>query len=319
MENENLNVFINLYRHINSSVLPLRYGYQLSERHQRFAQIKDAEFDSKATDNQRGDERKKGRKHYRGILKVKNENKSLKSHEFEGQWVLEPPFRDDEYNSIVTGFRPSLENLRGSLSVTRHIDGLLKDNKINATDIIDYLHPLYLEGNIKTSNDVQAAYEKSILPIKQGKPIISAGGDDNIVDSGADIVNVAGTLPGDNSGDPTSDDLKLPLKYKKLPLKSVKYDYVMADAFIEDAGTQDNKIWVKLINSKGKKQTLYSFSTREHLKEHHEVSLNYLKSRIGHRAVLAICTSPPYSGVLAESVTSIALQLLSKNNSGLHG
>ena len=313
MTHESLKVFINLYRHINSSVLPLRYGCKLSERHQRFAEIRHAEFDEKATDNQRGDEREKGRKHYKGILVVKNKNRSLRNHEFEGQWVLEPPFRDNEYDSVVTGFRPSLENLRGSLSVTRHIDGLLKDNKINSTDIIDVMHPLYLDGNIKTSNDVQSAYETLILPGKQSKPIISTGSDDGIVGNGNDIVSTAGALSGDTSGDPIGDDLKMPLRYEKLPLKSVKYEYVMADAFIENAGVEGNKIWVKVINSKGEEQTLYSFATREHLKVHHEVSLDYLKSRVGHRALLAICTSAPYSGVLAESVTSIALQLLSRN------
>lgn len=312
MTHESLKVFINIYRHINSSVLPLRYGCKLSEPHQRFAEIRDAEFDVKATDNQRGDERDKGRKHYKGILSVRNENRSLRNHEFEGQWVLEPPFRDNEYDSVVTGFRPSLENLRGSLSVTRHIDGLLKDNKINSNDIINVLHPLYLEGSIKTSNDVQSVYETQILPGKQNEPIISTGSDDPIVDSGNDIVSTATTLSGDTSSDQTDDDLKMPLRYKQLPLKSVKYEYVLADAFIENAGVEGNKIWVKVINSKGEEQTLYSFAIREHLKAHHEVSLEYLKSRVGHRALLAICTSEPYSGVLAESVTSIALQLLSR-------
>ena len=88
----------------------------------------------------------------------------------------------------------------------------------------------------------------------------------------------------------------------------------MADAFIEDAGTNGNKIWASIINSKGEKQLLTSFSIRDHLKDHHQLTLEYLKSRIGHRALIAICMSDPYKGTLAESVTSISLQLLSKKS-----
>ena len=55
---------------------------------------------------------------------------------------------------------------------------------------------------------------------------------------------------------------------------------------------------------------LHSFKQREHLAAHHQKTFEYLQSRIGQRAHFAVCMSEPCKGFLAESVTSIALQLM---------
>ena len=310
-----MNVFINIYRHINSSVLPLRFGINLKERHQRFAFIENAMLNEKLTNNQREFEKKKGREFYSGILNIKSENRRDTSHKLEGMWNIEPSPNDGESPSVVTGLKPEFEDLRSSAAVTNHIEGLLKANRISTQDIIDYMHPIYLEGGIRSSNDVEDVYRDLILPVKEGKPIISAGNDQGIIDSGDDIISTIADLPQPEEETPVDEGLTAPLVYEPLRLKpSIKYQYVMADAYIDDAGTDGNRVWAKIINSKGEKQLLASFTMRDHLKPHHELTLDYLKSRIGHRALIAICMSDPYKGTLAESVTSISLQLLSKKS-----
>ena len=83
-----------------------------------------------------------------------------------------------------------------------------------------------------------------------------------------------------------------PLVFKELLLKpTIKFRYVMADAFVIDAGRRQDCIWVKVINSKGDEQELTSFSVRSHLAQHHDRTLDYLTSRVGQRAFMAICIS----------------------------
>ena len=84
----------------------------------------------------------------------------------------------------------------------------------------------------------------------------------------------------------------------------------MADAYIENAWIEDGKIWIDVIGTSGQIKRLHSFKQRDHLIQHHKLALDYLKSRIGQRGYFAICMSDPCKGFLAESVTSIALQLM---------
>ena len=310
-----MKVFIGLKAHINSSVLPLRFGISLTEPRQQYAVLENAQIQQEATDNQRGDEKAKGRQHFTGRLLIKSTNRRDVGYKCEGQWVLQPSRIDGQNPSVVTGLMPEKENIKSSNAVTKHIENMLKKNQITTQDIIDYMYPVYVDGGIKSSNEVDDIYRDLILPVKEGKPIISTGNDQGIIDSGDDIISTITDLPQPEEEAPIDEGLMAPLVYEPLQLKpSIKYQYVMADAYIDDAGTDGNKVWAKIINSKGEKQLLASFTMRDHLKPHHELTLDYLKSRIGHRALIAICMSDPYKGTLAESVTSISLQLLSKKS-----
>jgi hypothetical protein len=65
----------------------------------------------------------------------------------------------------------------------------------------------------------------------------------------------------------------------------------MADAYVEDAWTANDKIWVRVIGSNGENTDLHSFKQRDHLAVHHQKTLEYLQSRIGQRAHFAVCMS----------------------------
>ena len=73
---------------------------------------------------------------------------------------------------------------------------------------------------------------------------------------------------------------------------------------------KDEKIWIEVLGTSGEHTRLHSFKQRDHLAVHHQNALRYLQSRIGQRAHFAVCMSQPCKGFLAESVTSIALQLM---------
>jgi hypothetical protein len=84
----------------------------------------------------------------------------------------------------------------------------------------------------------------------------------------------------------------------------------MADAYIEDAWIENGKVLIDVIDTNGQTKRLHSFKQRDHLIQHHKLALDYLQSRIGQRGYFALCMSDPCKGFLAESVTSITLQLM---------
>ena len=106
-------------------------------------------------------------------------------------------------------------------------------------------------------------------------------------------------------------NIRTKMIHKTLDLtRNVKYRYVMAEAYIVDTGRENKRIWVDVINSKGQTQRLCSFARRSRLSHHHEKTFDYLSARKEQRGLFAICVSSRYRGLLAESVTSIALQLM---------
>ena len=102
------------------------------------------------------------------------------------------------------------------------------------------------------------------------------------------------------------------MSYKPLPIEGVKYQYVLADAYIENVRIENDCIAFSCINSKGEVQEMHSFklSPRPHLNSLHTYAFNYLKDREQQRALFAICDTDPCRGFIAESVTAISLQLM---------
>ena len=310
-----MKVYVNQYGHINKSVLPLRFGISINKAHQSFADIENANFDPIGTENQRRDEIDRGNKHYLGTLLINKDNINDGLYSCIGRFVIGPPskylIRDREKRDVVvTALRPEIENLKSDIATTKHLDGMLKRNRITTQEIIDFLHPAYLDGKITESNDIEEILADKIKPARQKieKPISSS--DRVIIENAPEIIETIGNF--DSGLDIVTDnENKEPLLFKPLSLKSsVKFSYVMADAYIIDAGQKNDRVWITIINSKSEEQTLESFSMRPHLRQHHDRAAEYLKSRIGDRAFFAICVSDKYNGVLAESVTSIALDLM---------
>jgi hypothetical protein len=183
---------------------------------------------------------------------------------------------------------------------------MLKRNQITKNELIEYFHPAYINGLIKDSNDCEEIYRK----LKNSRPeefLPASKSDELILQSAEEITEVV------NQFDIEQTQLNEKLTYKELHLSpSIKYKYVMADAYIDHTWQAEDKIWIRAVNSKGELQDFHSFKTREHLSQHHQYAFEYFKSRVGQRAYFAICMSEPCRGFLAESVTSIALQLMRK-------
>ena len=303
-----MEIFINEHGKLNKAVLPLRFGFSINQTHQSFATLSNAVFDRKGTSTQRGDEIERGNKHYLGNLIVNKENKNDGYHEHKGRFIIAPPPHGRDLDRLITALREDGENLKNDIATTKHLEGMLKRNKITTNEIIEHLHPAYITGKIMESNDIEDIFTEIIVPsrIKTNFPMSDV--DQGFAEEGDEITGAAEDIDVEDEGE--YEEIA-PLVYKKLNLKpSIKYTYVMADAHILDAGKGDDHIWLKVINSKGVEQVLKSFSIRAHLSHHHERAFEYFSSRKGQRAFMAICNTGKYSGVLAESVTSIYLGLM---------
>ena len=300
-----MKVFIGLNGHTNQESLPLRFGISITETHQQFASLEDDSFDPNGTNRQRQDEIERGNKHYRGTLAIPNVEQGKEPYRCLCRVVLGIPKNDQQSPPVVTIL--TQEYSHGDLTVTKHISGMVKRGRISLEDIINFLHPEYMAGNVKDSNDVEEIYSSTILP-SRSDPITSTSiNDAAIIESSSDILNVIESFSIEDS-----ELLSVPT-FKKIPLNNkVKYNYLMADAYIADAYMKDDKIFIDVIGTNTEITHLHSFKQRDHLFHHHQISLKYLQSRIGQRAYFAVCTSKPCKGFLAESVTSISLQLMKR-------
>lgn len=300
-----MKVYLGLRGHTNSESLPLRFGIQITEIHQQFCTLEDAIFDPDGTDRQRQDEINRGNKHYTGQLCVPNAVKGGEDHKLQCRVVLGAPKLSDQLPPIVTILTNSYSH--GDLTVTKHISGMVKRGRITAEDIIDYLHPAYAAGKIHDSNDVEEIYALKICQDRVPDALPKSKADVAILESAEEIKEAIESFSIDDT------DLQAPPTFKRLDLSDhVKYKYTMADAYIEDAWMGDGKIWIKVLGSDGTSTDLHSFVQRDHLAFHHKKAFKYLESRVGQRAHFAVCLSEPCKGYLAESVTSIALQLMRK-------
>lgn len=297
-------VFIGINGHANAVSLPLRLGVRISEKHQQFAVLEDAEYDDIGTRGQRPDEFDKGNRHYIGELSVRNENPAKNEpYKLKCRVVLGSPQNSTQNPPVVTILR--LDGNKGDMTVTRHLEGMLKRGKITVEDLRNVFHPAYLRGEILSSNDCDDAYEKYI---RSSAKVDSS----NTAESIAIMKNPQPVVDVINNVGVEDVSLKSPLTYEKLPIANVRYEYVMADAYIENVRIEDDRIKFSMINSKGVLQEVHSFklSSRPHLSSQHKYALDYLKGRDQQRAMFAICNSGECRGFIAESVTAISLQLM---------
>lgn len=304
-----IKVFISLNGHANNVSLPLRMGMRLTTKNQQFATLKNADFDETGTNSQRVVEVEKfQRKHYTGTLSIANEDEaSTEVYEMECRVVLEMPASPNNRPIIVTILRR--ENNKGDLTVTRHLEGMLKRGKINIDDIIRHFHPAYVRDKIRNSNDCEDIFTRIIAT-----PV-------NEID---DLQEEIGTTKPEEvisaiSGAFSEDvDLKFPARFKKLQIGGVRYSYVLADCYVEDVWMHNEKIMLRCLDSKGDSREIHSFKIRDHLSLHHKYTFNYLRERIHQRAIFAVCNSEPCKGLLAESVTSILLQLMRSSSASTY-
>ena len=297
-----MKVFLGLNGHTNSESLPLRFGIRIEKLHQQFCILQNAIKDQEGTKRQRQDEIERGNEHYRGELLVPDLDKNNAPHSFKCRVVLGVPKLDHQSPPIITLLR---DGSRGDMTVTQHISGMVKRGKITSDDIINYLHPAYIADKIKNSNDVEEIISNSMISKPASSVQTVSTSDELILSSAAEIKAIIESFPIEGV------ELEAEPNFKRLKLSNrVKYQYSMADAYVEDVWTTNDKIWVRVKGSNGESSDLHSFKQRNHLAVHHQKTLEYLKSRIGQRAHFAVCMSDPCKGFLAESVTSIALQLM---------
>lgn len=299
-----MNIFLGINGHANNSSLPLRLGIRITQTHQQYSKLESSSYDESGTRGQRQQEIEDGKKHYVGILVIPNEDKNISNpYRLECRVVLAEPRSVRESPPVVTVLKT--DNNTGDLTVTRHLEGMLKRGKINPDDLIKIFHPAYIKGDIKSSNDCEEIFEKNI---RNSTDIISS----NDTTVAALIRNPEPVIKAIEEVSNDDADLKAPPKFKKMNLTGVKYDYVMADAYISDVRLENDSIKLNCINSQGVEQLLHSFklSPRPHLSALHKYAFDYLKERENQRAVFAICTSENCRGYIAESVTAIALQLM---------
>ncbi len=299
----NMDIFLSLNGHTNNSSLPLRFGIKISQTHQQFSVLEGAVLDEVSTKMQRQYEIEDGRRHYIGTIYIPNEDKQNDGMRFPCRVVLSEPRTERELPRVITIL--SKDSNAGDLTVTKHLEEMQKRGKISTNDLITVFHPAYTRGELKSSNDCEDVYSKYV----KGKTKI-----DTFNDAAASSMlnNPEPIIYAMNSSKIEDTALHAPLQFTKLPISNVRYEYVMADAYIDKVQIENDMIKLECINSKGTAQELHSFklSPRPHLRKLHEYAFNYLKEREGQRAIFAICTSKPCEDFIAESVTAISLQIM---------
>jgi hypothetical protein len=297
-------VFISIFGHANSVSLPLRMGMVITEKHQQFAQLSEAQYDEIGSKNQRQSEIERGNRHYTGILEIPHSDENINSpYKLQCRVVLAQPKHHDQSPPVVTILK--LDGNAGDMTVTKHIERMLKRAQISVQDLLDIFHPAYVRGEIQSSNDCEDIYRYKVEPLKLDLSSIGPA-EKEILKNPQPVVQAI----VDNEIDDV--ELKGPLQFRKISIPNVKYEYVIADAYIENVRVEDDMIKFRCIDSKGHERELHSFklSPRKHLSALHEYAIKYLQSRQEQRALIAICNSEPCKGFFAESVTAISLQLM---------
>lgn len=304
-----MRLYLSIFGHANKASLPLRFGVSLTEKRQQFCELANAIFDEEGTSQQRAAEIEKGRKHYSGELIIRKPDDSSNFDPMPCRVVVESPNSADQAPRVVTIL--TMGDVKGDLTVTRHIEGMLKRNQIQPSDLIEVFHPAYRNGNLKDSNDCEELWREHICSKEQPVEVVDQGNRKVQESLISDSSNFREAMSVD---DIDEVDVKAPLTYVEMVIPGVQNTYVMADAFIESVEKSQNgsKILLTFINSKGLQQTIESFPLNQklmHLAPLHNYAFNYLMERQQQRAKFAICMSPSYRGTFAESVTAIALQI----------
>ena len=180
-----MKVFLGLHGHTNSESLPLRFGVQISQTHQQFATLEHAIFDESGTNKQRPDEIDRGNKHYLGDLCIPNALKGEAPTCYACRVVLGNPRHSDQAPPIITILRQDFSH--GDLTVTKHISGMLKRGRLSIDEVIKYLHPQYINGNINDSNDIEEIHSNNIIPSRNLKVISISTSDRSIIESAEEI------------------------------------------------------------------------------------------------------------------------------------
>jgi len=302
-KDKTMDIFLSLHGHTNNASLPLRFGLRITQQHQQFAILENPIFDEIGTKKQRQYEIEDGRKHYIGTICISNENHNGKYYKFPCRIVLAPPSDHNQRPKVITIL--SQEANKGDLTVTKHLEEMQKRGQINVDDILKIFHPAYIKGNLQSSNDCEEIYNKEI----RGTISLNSFADSTVKSA---LNNPEPIIKAIKSSVIDEVNLEAPLTYKNLSLSNVKFQYVMADAYISNVRVEEDMIKLNCINSKGNFQELHSFkfSPRPHLKQLHEYAFNYLKEREEQRALFAICVTDPCKGYIAESVTAISMQMM---------
>jgi len=299
-----MKIFLSMFGHTNQASLPLRMGLSITKKHQQFATLEDAVFDEDGTKGQRQDEIERGNRHYIGTLLIPNED-WLKDapYKYECRIVLGSPKTSDQSPPVITILRR--DSNRGDMTVTAHIERMLKRGQISTQDLIEVFHPAYLNGEIQSSNDCEDIFQNRLATIKISPAEADQAGQEMLKNPEPILRTL---IESEIEGVP----LKAPPQYKKMDIPGVKYKYVMADAYIEDVRIEDDMIVFNCMDSAGEMRALHSFklSPRRYLSALHEYAFEYLKSRQEQRALFAVCNSEPCKGFFAESVTAISLKLI---------
>lgn len=295
-----MKVFIS--KHASRVSIPLRFGFLVNERMQRDADLVDSTYDEVGTKRQRQDEIDEGRRHYTGCLVIANPDNLSSPHKIRCRVVLGEPKSANMHPPVITLLKEDFS--KGDMTVTMHIEKLLTKRKITEQQILDVLHPAYMAGEINDSTDVDDA----LRGLAVSTPIVDFGDETakGLIKQKDIVIQTVESKEFDET------TLNSPLTFKPLPIEGVKYDYVIADAYIENVRVEDDCIKFDCLNSKGEKQLMHSFklSKRPWLTKLHEYALHYFEERDGGRATFAICMSDPCKGFIAESVTAISLQIM---------
>jgi len=256
-------VFISIFGHANSVSLPLRMGMVITEKHQQFAQLSEAQYDEIGSKNQRQSEIERGNRHYTGILEIPHSDENINSpYKLQCRVVLAQPKHHDQSPPVVTILK--LDGNAGDMTVTKHIERMLKRAQISVQDLLDIFHPAYVRGEIQSSNDCEDIYRYKVEPLKLDLSSIGPA-EKEILQNPQPVVQAI----VDNEIDDV--ELKGPLQFRKISIPNVKYEYVIADAYIENVRVEDDMIKFRCIDSKGHERELHSFklSPRKHLSALH--------------------------------------------------
>lgn len=262
-----MKIYLGLHGHANSVSLPLRMGISITQKHQQFAGLENATFDEEGTRSQRQNEIDRGNRHYTGMLTIPNEDPAVnRPYQFNCRVVLGSPRTSEQSPPVVTILR--VDSNRGDMTVTAHIERMLKRGQITKLDLIETFHPAYVQGEIQSSNDCEDIFRDRIssIPVSQVQ----------VDQAGKEILkNPEPILRALIESEIEDVQLKAPPRYTKLTIPNVKYSYVMADAYIENVRVEDDMIVFDCIDSKGEIRRIHSFklSPRAHLSALHKYTI----------------------------------------------
>lgn len=136
---------VSLSKHARLDCLPLRHGKLFEEKKDTFTFF--GEYDKKGTQNQKPIETHRGNEHFKGTL---CHDKS--GEEFEAVRVVLSKYKDNRGCRSVITVLPA-ETDGGTRGVSDLIKELRRSGDLSSKDIIEHLHPLYMDKRISNEAD----------------------------------------------------------------------------------------------------------------------------------------------------------------------